>query len=98
MVYSLVLLLQDTATCRSLKSDAFLYELSSLSVNDNMDVLCLCLDVTFEKRPFIDSANVTCLSFKEAYILICISLKFFTLISIRAKLCLGTACYDDGGQ
>ena len=69
----------------------FFGELPSLAVSDNIDVLCLCLDVTFEKSPFIDSADVACLSFREAYILICVSLKCFTLISIRDKLFLETA-------
>ena len=89
VVYSLVLLLQDTTNCRSVKNGAFLYEPSSFAVSDNMDVLCLCLDVPFEKRPFIDSADVACLSFKEAYILICISLKCFTLITaIFLNICV----------
>lgn len=69
---SLVHLLQDMTTwvaCLSLKNDAYLSERSSLTVNDNMDLLLLCLDVTFEKRPLIDSANVTCLSFKEAIVI-----------------------------
>ena len=43
---------------------------NGLTVNDNMDLLRLSLDVTCEKSPLIDSVDIACLSFKEAYILI----------------------------
>ena len=50
---------------------------NGLTVNDNMDLLRLSLDVTCEKSPLLDSVDIACLSFKKGFIKTCTSLASF---------------------